>query len=84
VIKRRHKFAHAQRNHKPDRHHETRDVVGDRYRRSKLVERRVAQSEGLSEAYEQHVSKLLGSGEAKKLRSLHDQLNLKLAASPPP
>jgi hypothetical protein len=38
----------------------------------------------LSEAHEQHVSKLLGSGEAKKLRSLLEQLNLKLAASPPP
>ncbi len=44
----------------------------------------LAASRRLGEVYEQHVSKLLGSSEAKKLRTLLEQLNVKLAASPPP
>ena len=38
----------------------------------------------LGDVYEQHVAKLMGASDAKKLRTLLEDLNLKLAASPPP
>jgi DNA-binding MarR family transcriptional regulator len=38
----------------------------------------------LGDLYERHVGKLLGASDAKKLRALLEDLNLKLAASPPP
>ena len=37
----------------------------------------------LGDLYERHVAKQLGTSDAKKLRALHEDLNLKLAASPP-
>lgn len=58
--------------------------------RAKLViptrkgERLLAAARELGDVYEQHVAKLIGSGEAKKLRSLLEQLNVKLTAVPPP
>jgi DNA-binding MarR family transcriptional regulator len=38
----------------------------------------------LGELYEQHVAKLIGVSDARKLRALLEELNQKLAASPPP
>jgi DNA-binding MarR family transcriptional regulator len=38
----------------------------------------------LGDVYEQHVAKLMGASDAKKLRTLLEDLNLNLAASPPP
>ena len=58
--------------------------------RAKLVvptargERLLAMARELGDAYEHHVARLLGSSDAKKLRSLLEQLNEKLTASPPP
>lgn len=58
--------------------------------RAKLVvptkkgERLLTAARDLGDMYEQHVAKLLGAGEAKKLRSLLEQLNAKLTATPPP
>lgn len=43
----------------------------------------LAAARRLGDVYEQHVSKLLGSADAKKLRILLEQLNVKLAATPP-
>lgn len=58
--------------------------------RAKLVvptkkgETLLAASRRLGDLYEQHVGKLLGSTEAKRLRSLLEQLNAKLRSNPPP
>ena len=58
--------------------------------RAKLVvptkkgESLLAASRKLGDRYEQHVAKLLGTADARKLRSLLEDLNLKLGASPPP
>lgn len=38
----------------------------------------------LGDLYERHVAKLIGANDAKKLRTLLEDLNRKLAASPPP
>jgi DNA-binding MarR family transcriptional regulator len=38
----------------------------------------------LGDFYEKHVAKLIGASDAKKLRVLLEELNRKLAASPPP
>lgn len=38
----------------------------------------------LGDLYERHVATLLGAADAKKLRSLLETLNAKLAAAPPP
>lgn len=38
----------------------------------------------LGDEYERHVAKLMGGGDAKKLRSLLERLNVKLTAHPPP
>ena len=59
-------------------------------RRAKLVvpttkgERLLAASRRLGDQYEQHVAKLLGANDAKKLRTLLETLNGKLSTSPPP
>jgi DNA-binding MarR family transcriptional regulator len=58
--------------------------------RAKLVvptkkgERMLAAARELGDVYELHVAKLLGAGEAKRLRSLLEKLNEKLNAAPPP
>lgn len=58
--------------------------------RAKLVvptakgESLLAASRRLGDVYEQHVAKLLGAADAKKLRALLEELNAKLSASPPP
>lgn len=44
----------------------------------------LAASRRLGDLYEQHVAKLLGASDAKKLRTLLEELNVKLAAAPPP
>jgi DNA-binding MarR family transcriptional regulator len=51
---------------------------------TKKGESLLAAARELGDKYEAHVAKLLGSGEAKKLRALLEELNVKLAASPPP
>jgi DNA-binding MarR family transcriptional regulator len=58
--------------------------------RAKLVvptakgESLLAASRRLGDVYEQHVAKLLGAADAKKLRTLLEELNVKLSANPPP
>lgn len=58
-------------------------------RRAKLVvptkkgESLLSAARTLGEEYERHVAKLLGSNDAKKLRALLEQLNVKLTAHPP-
>lgn len=58
--------------------------------RAKLVvptkrgENLLAASRRLGDLYEQHVARLLGQGDAKKLRSLLEQLNIELSSNPPP
>ena len=44
----------------------------------------LAASRRLGDVYEQHVAKLLGTTEAKRLRTLLEELNAKLSANPPP
>lgn len=41
-------------------------------------------SRRLGDLYEQHVAKLIGAADAKKLRTLLEELNVKLSANPPP
>ena len=58
--------------------------------RAKLVvptrkgESLLAASRRLGDTYEQHVAKIIGASEAKRLRVLLEQLNVKLSANPPP
>jgi DNA-binding MarR family transcriptional regulator len=58
--------------------------------RAKLVvptrkgEHFLAAARELGDEYEAHVAKLLGAADAKKLRSLLEQLNVKLTVKPPP
>ena len=58
--------------------------------RAKLVvttakgESLLAASRRLGDIYERHVAKLLGVNDAKKLRTLLEELNHKLTGSPPP
>jgi DNA-binding MarR family transcriptional regulator len=51
---------------------------------TKKGESLLAAARELGDKYEAHVAKLLGAAEAKKLRALLEELNVKLAASPPP
>jgi DNA-binding MarR family transcriptional regulator len=44
----------------------------------------LAAARRLGDIYEQHVAKLLGASDAKKLRSLLEDLKEKLASNPPP
>jgi DNA-binding MarR family transcriptional regulator len=47
-------------------------------------ERLLAAARRLGDEYERHVAKLLGAADARKLRSLLEELNEKLSANPPP